>query len=49
MGDAKLKTQAAGFKEKVVLGAILGVKTINVPDHADGAHPMQVEQWKRTA
>lgn len=47
MGEAKRKTYAAGFKAKVGLEAIRGMKTVNEIGQEHGVHPVQVGHWKK--
>jgi len=47
MGEAKRKTYTPGFKAKVGLEAIRGVKTVNEIGQDHGVHPAQVGQWKK--
>jgi transposase-like protein len=47
MGEAKRRTYTAGFKAKVGLEAIRGVRTVNEIGQEHGGHPAHVGQWKR--
>jgi len=43
----KRKRYSAGFKAKVALEAIRGLKTINEISTEYGVHPNQISKWKK--
>lgn len=47
MSVGKRKVYSAGFKARVGLEAIRGMKTVNKIAQEHGVHPSQVAQWKR--
>ena len=47
MSGTKRKVCGAGFKVKLGLETIHGVKTINQIAQEHGVHPVQVGQWKQ--
>ncbi len=47
MSESKRKNFTSGFKAKVALEAIRGVKTSNEIGQEFGVHPTQVGLWKK--
>ena len=45
--DRKRRPHAAGFKAKVALAAVRGVKTTSELASEFGDHPTQIAKWKK--